>query len=136
MEADVEAAVAPVLERHERALAAQQAFVSRLRLLSPAMTVREALDDAAGTGLARHRAFFDQAWAFAEATKAFFAPRVYRQERLVEADYDAIPRFAFVEERAGEAARRVLGGLLFVAGVTLLFGWLGLRALARYPVAG
>ncbi len=136
MEQDVETAVAPVLERHEQALESQQAFVSRLRALSPAIAVQEALNDIAGTGAARHRLFMEQAWAFAQATKDFFVPRIFRKEKLGEAEYDALPRFAFVEEPAGAVALRVLPALAWTFVPTVLLGWLGMRALRRYPVAG
>jgi ABC-2 type transport system permease protein len=135
-EQEIDAAVAPVLERYDRALLAQQAFVSRLRALSPAISVQEALNDIAGTGLARHRLFLDQAWAFTRATKDFFVPRIFRKETLGVADYDALPQFAFAEEPAGAVARRVAPGLAWTLAPTLLLGWLGMSALRRYPVAG
>jgi ABC-2 type transport system permease protein len=135
-EQEVDGAVAPVLERYDRALADQQAFVSRLRALSPAIAVQEALNDIAGTGLVRHRLFLDQAWAFVRATKDFFLPRIFRKTVLTEADYDALPRFSFAEETAGAVTRRVLPGLAGVIAPTALLAWLGMAALRRYPVAG
>jgi ABC-2 type transport system permease protein len=135
MEQDVDAAVAPVLERYDGALMAQQALVSRLRLLSPAIAVQEALNDVAGTGLARHRLFLDQARAFADETKAFFVPRIFRKDKLTETDYDRLPQFSFTDESAGAIAERVLPGLAGILVPTLVLGGLGLGALRRYPVA-
>jgi ABC-2 type transport system permease protein len=135
MEADVDAAVAPVLEQYDRALRAQQGFVSRLRALSPAIAAQEALNDVAGTGPARHRLFLDQAWAFTVATKDFFVPRIFRKQGLEESDYDALPRFAFEEETMGAVARRVLPSAAWILAPTLILAALGRAALRRYPVA-
>ena len=135
-EEEIEARVAPVLDRYDQALRAQQATVSRLRLLSPAIAVQEALNDLAGSGLFRHRLFLDQAWAFARETKAFFAPRVFRHDTLTEADYDVLPQFRFVEESAGAVARRVLPGLVFIFIAAAGVLGLALVRLSRYPVAG
>jgi ABC-2 type transport system permease protein len=134
-EQDVEKRVAPVLERYDAALLAQQRMVSRLRLLSPAIAMQEALNDIAGTGLARHRRFLGQAWSFAEETKAFFMPRIFRREILSEADYDALPQFRFAEEPSGEVLRRVLPGLAWILLAAAVVGGVGLARLRRYAIA-
>jgi ABC-2 type transport system permease protein len=136
VEQDIEARVAAVLERHDEALRAQQRMVSRLRVLSPAIAVQDALNDIAGTGPFRQRFFLDQAWDFAEKTRAFFVPRIFRREALSESDYDALPQFRFVEEPSGIVARRVLPGLAGVFLSAVGVGWLALGRLRRYPVAG
>lgn len=63
-------------------------------------------------------------------------PRIFRKEKLGEAEFDALPRFAFVEEPAGAVARRVLPALAWTLAPKVLLGWLGMKALCRYPVAG
>jgi ABC-2 type transport system permease protein len=134
-EQEIDKRVGPVLDRYDAALVAQQRMVSRLRFLSPAIAMQEALNDVAGTGLARHRLFLRQAWSFAEDTKAFFLPRIFGRATLDEADYDALPQFRFVEEQAGDVRQRVLPGiggiLLAAAGI----GGVGLARLRRYPIA-
>ena len=78
--AKIERDLAPVLAGYEAQLAAQQSLVARLQFLSPALLVQSALADAAGTGLARHRAFFTQALAHRAELRAFFEPRILRKE--------------------------------------------------------
>jgi ABC-2 type transport system permease protein len=136
VEREIEAQVAPVLDRHEEALAQQQAFVARLGFLSPAILAQEALNAVAGTGAERHRRFLAQAFAFAQQKKGFFLPKFFRKERLTEADYEAMPRFAFADEATADVVRRVLpalSGLALPAAALLL---LGLARLKRYPVVG
>lgn len=136
VEQDIEARVAPILDRHDDALRAQQHLVSRLRVLSPAIAAQEALNDIAGAGPSRHRFFLDQAWEFAEKTRGFFVPRIFRRETLTESDYDALPRFRFLEEPSVAVARRVLPGLAGILLATVAAGGLALGRLRRYPVAG
>jgi ABC-2 type transport system permease protein len=109
-------------------------MVSRLRFLSPAIAMQEALNDVAGTSLARHRRFLGQAWSFAEQTKAFFVPRIFRRDTLSEADYDALPQFRFVEEQPGDVWRRVLPGIGWILLATVAVGGVGLAGLRRYPI--
>jgi hypothetical protein len=55
---------------------------------------------------------------------------------LRPADYDALPRFVYVEERTRAAARRVLGPAAALAAGTLVLGVFGSRRLRRFPVVG
>jgi ABC-2 type transport system permease protein len=136
VEQQIEADVAPVLERYDRSLREQQALVGRLSFLSPAIAVQEALNEITGTGAHRQRSFQEQALAFADAKKSYFMPRVFRRERLTSADYDTLPSFVFEDESAGGVARRVLPGLLAVAAAAAALALLSARALRSYSVAG
>lgn len=136
IEREVEAQVAPVLDRYDQRLRAQQTLVSRLRFLSPAIATQEALNEVAGTGPARQRAFLAQAWSFAEAKKAYFMPRVFRRERLSASDFDALPRFAFADESGAEVARRVVPGLAALSLAALVLGAAAWSRLRRFPATG
>ncbi len=51
-------------------------------------------------------------------------------------DYDRFPSFAFGEEPTGVVAKRVLAGLFGLLIPALVIGWLSIRALRRYQLAG
>ncbi len=118
----------------ERQLAAQQRLVARLRFLSPAILAQQALNDLAGTSVERYRAFRAQVRAFQAEWKAFFVPRVMKEQRLTPSDYESMPRFELLDEPFSEVAGRVsaaLLGLLVPAGGIAVWALLGFR---RYPL--
>lgn len=108
--------------------------VDRFRFLSPAIATHAALNDIAGTSVARYRHFLSLVDEFHQSWRAHFNPRIVQKATLRAHDYDQFPAFAFLEEPIGAVARRVLVGLLGLLAPTLLIGWLGLRALRRYSV--
>jgi ABC-2 type transport system permease protein len=125
----VERELAPVLARYEEQLERQQALVERLQFLSPALMTQSALAEAAGTGLARHRRFIDQAREHHVELRAFFEPRALRGESF--AAWDEVPPFRYVEEPAGDAFSRIapaLAVLLFSSLVLGLWTWRALGA--------
>jgi ABC-2 type transport system permease protein len=132
----VDRSIAPVLDRYDVQLARQQALVDRLRFLSPAIVAQEALNDVAGTGLARHKHFLGQVDAYHKAWQDFFIPKIMRREMLKASDFAAIPEFRFREEPVGEVCTRVAVGVAGLALPALAVGLLGLAALRRYPIAG
>jgi ABC-2 type transport system permease protein len=128
----VERELTPVLARYEEQLARQQALVERLQFLSPALMTQSALAEAAGTGLARHRRFMDQARAHHAELRAFFEPRALRGESF--AAWDEVPPFQYVEESSGDVFSRVapaLAVLLFSSLVLGLWTWRALGQRAR-----
>jgi ABC-2 type transport system permease protein len=130
----VEERVTPVLEGFETRLAGQQALVGRLRFLSPAVIVQEAMNDVAGSSLARQQRYVAQARDYLAAWQGKLAPKIFRGENLSAADYDELPRFRFAEEPPAAFGGRVatgLAGLLVPAFVLGLWGW---RRLPRYPL--
>lgn len=133
---DVERAIAPVLERYDGQLLRQQTLVNRLKWLSPAVVAQEALNDIAGTGLARYQHFLAVVDRYHEEWRNFFIPMVSARATMTAADYDAIPRFEYQEESSGAILRRVSGGIVgLVIPMLLAFG-IGSRILRSYPVAG
>jgi ABC-2 type transport system permease protein len=133
---DVERAMAPVLASYDEQLLRQQAQVDRLKYLSPAIVAQEALNDVAGTGLARYKHFLGRVDGFHREWRDYFAPRVIARESLTASDYQAFPRYRFEEEPEGAVRRRVsagITGLLVPLFVLLVAGLGGLR---RYPIAG
>jgi len=122
----------PVLDQFQRQLQSQHRVIERLRFLSPAILIQDALNDIGGTGVARHQHFMQQVSSFHETWRGYFVPLVFRKAQLTS--YDAIPRFVYREESLAEPLRRVavtLVGLLLPACVLAV---VGLRKLRRYPV--
>jgi ABC-2 type transport system permease protein len=130
----VDRSIEPVLARYDDQLARQQALVDRLRFLSPAIVAQEALNDVAGTGLARHKQFLGQVEEYHRAWQAFFVPRIMRREMLKGTDFDAIPEFRFQELPTEFILRRVAVGLAGLIVPTAVIGLSGLAALRRYPI--
>jgi ABC-2 type transport system permease protein len=132
---DVEQRVRPVIDEYARQLAGQQLLVDRLRFLSPAVLLQDALNDLAGAGAARHRHFMTQVESYHAAWRAYFQPRVLRRQPL--SDYRGVPVFRYREE----SLRAALGRIAVTTGelaipVCLLGGLaaIGLRRGSRIEV--
>lgn len=110
--------------------------MDQLKYLSPAIVMQEALNDIAGTGLARYKHFLGLADRFHQEWRDYFVPTVFARETLTAADYELLPRFRFEEESPAAVRDRVLAGLtgLFVPLVIVFVAAMG--RLQRYPVTG
>jgi ABC-2 type transport system permease protein len=129
---EVERRVRPVLDRFTQQLTAQQRVVARARFLSPAILMQDALNDVAGTGTARHRAFISQVEDYHRRWREYFVPLVFQRARLH--DYSRLPGFTFEEEAVSGVVQRVmvsLGGLAFPAAV---LGGIAFVRMRRYPI--
>jgi ABC-2 type transport system permease protein len=126
----------PVIDHFDRQVIGQQSLVDRFRFLSPAVVTQTALNDVAGTSVARYRHFLTLVDDFHQTWKSYFNPRIVQKVKLGANDYDHLPNFTFHEEPSGAVARRIVIGLFGLLMPTLLVGWVGLRALRRYPLAG
>jgi ABC-2 type transport system permease protein len=105
VQADAEEATRPIMTHFAAQTDAQRRLVDRFQFLSPAVLVRNALDDLAGTGETRYRDFISQTGDYHAEWRAFFMPRIMRQSKMTAADYDQIPVFRYV----AEADERVRG---------------------------
>jgi ABC-2 type transport system permease protein len=130
----VDRSIQPVMARYDEQLAEQQKLVNRFRYASPAILVQGALNDIAGTGPDRYRHFLSQVDNFHADWQSFFIPKVFQKAKLTESDYDALPRFAYVEEPAGAVAGRVTVPLLTLSLAALVIGPLAMPVLGRYPL--
>jgi len=131
--AEVERRVRPVMDQYGRQLVAQQSVIDRLRFLSPAVLMQDALNDISGTGAGRHRHFMAQVSAYHETWRGYFVPLIFRKAQL--STLADIPRFRFQDEPFDRTIARVataLGGVLLPGVALFVFG---LRALRRYKVA-
>lgn len=134
LQQEAERRVQPVVDRFEASLARQAQWAARVRYLSPALLLQEAMNELAGTSTRRYRRFADQLETHHRAWRAFFYPRIYQQKTIAAADYRRMPAFAYAPERAATVLARALTsvGLVLTGGAAL--GLLGIRRLSRYPV--
>jgi ABC-2 type transport system permease protein len=135
VQSETERLIQPVIDQFDRQVLGQQTLVDRFRFLSPAIATQAALNDIAGTSIARYRHFLSLVDEFHQSWRAHFNPRIVQKVSLRADDYDRFPAFAFREEALGTVARRIVVGLLGLLVPALLIGWLGLRALRRYQLA-
>jgi ABC-2 type transport system permease protein len=126
----------PVIDHFDRQVIGQQSLVDRFRFLSPAIVTQAALNDVAGTSVVRYRYFLTLVDDFHQTWKSYFNPRIVQKVKLGANDYDRLPNFTFREEPSGAVARRIAIGLFGLLTPTILVGWVGLRALRCYPLAG
>jgi ABC-2 type transport system permease protein len=131
---EVERRVRPVVERHERQIAGQQALIDMLRFVSPAVLMQNALNDVAGTGLARHQAFMAQVDAYHRTWRAHFTPLVLARTPVL--DYRALPAFTYAEEATGRVGGRVALSLVGLLLPAVIIGSLAIGRLKRFPVVG
>lgn len=135
VQSETERLIQPVIDHFDRQVLGQQTLVDRFRFLSPAIATQAALNDIAGTSIARYRHFLSLVDEFHQSWRAHFNPRIVQKVSLRADDYDRFPAFTFREEAIGTVARRIVVGLLGLLVPALLIGWLGLRALRRYQLA-
>jgi ABC-2 type transport system permease protein len=130
---EVEKRVRPVIDTYERQIARQQMAIDRLRFLSPAVLMQDALNDIAGTGVARHRHFMAQVDVFHRRWRAYFTPLIFQKARFTA--FEDVPTFHYEDEATGGVVARVAVGAAGLLAPSLLIGLVGLRRLKRFPVA-
>ncbi len=123
---EVERRLAPVHRRFEEQLARQQALIDTWQWLSPAVLTQQAFNELAGSGWFRHRWFLGLVNDYIGELRDFFNPRVLSgQFRFTE--FDAWPRFRWIEPDTSEQDRRLRFALLGILVPALAIGALGLR---------
>jgi ABC-2 type transport system permease protein len=136
MDEEIEEKVRPVVDRYDVQLRRQQAFVDRFRVLSPAIVAQDALDDVAGTGIARYRHFVALVDEFHRQWRALFASMIVQKQRFTPRMFDELPQFVYREESTGTVLSRATPGLGILLGFGSLLGLVGAGRLRRYPIAG
>lgn len=118
----VEHALTPLLARFDTALAAQQRAVDRYRMLSPAVSLYETLNDVGGTGPRRFAAFREQVGEFQHAWAEHYGELVLREARVTHADWQNRPVFEFREASAADTLSRAGANLALLLAFVLLAG--------------
>lgn len=126
---EIDRQIAPLVERTDAAFDAQQQFVGTAAALSPAMGVQEIFNDLAGTGHARNKSFYGQVMQLYQRHVDFFEIKSFNGKPLEAAEYDQMPRFAFVEETLADLIARV--GRQFLLFMLLPMG-IGIVAWASF----
>jgi ABC-2 type transport system permease protein len=136
VEEEVAKQVAPLSGRFEAQIRGQQAVVSNLQYLSPAVLTQQSLNDLAGTGYARFAHFQSEAERFASVWRAHFLPQVYQRADFTAEGLDKLPRFVYQAEPEDIVTSRVGGASLLILFIAVCLLGRSIFALRRYPVAG
>jgi ABC-2 type transport system permease protein len=130
-----EDAMRPTYAAFDAALDAQRGAADRLRILSPAILVQDALHDISGRSATRYRHYAAQVDTFHQAWQQFFFRRVFAEATMTPADFSALPAFAYVEEPTAAVTRRVTTALLLVLLPAVLLALWGASRLRTVSLA-
>jgi ABC-2 type transport system permease protein len=100
--------LAPMAEMFERPRRGQAELLSFLRFASPSVLVQGALYDLAGVGSSRYQEFLNQTQTFQRIVEKWAWDRRLSNVQMTSEQYASIPRFQFVEEAVGKAARLII----------------------------
>ena len=84
-----------ITDRFDQARAQQQKVLSYLNACSSALLEDELLTLLSGNSDLRHSDFLGQSLSFFAASKAYFWPRVFRDELFVPGQFQDVPRFHY-----------------------------------------
>jgi ABC-2 type transport system permease protein len=107
-------------------------MVSRLRLLSPAILMQDALNDLSGTGVDRHQHFLQQVGQFHEQWRNHFVPLIFRKARIER--YATLPTFTYVEEPVPSVVSRVAASIALMLLPAGVIATLGLRRVQDFAI--
>jgi len=115
---EIRKAVSPILTEYESKLQAQQQTVDRLRVLSPAILLKNVFNETAGTSSRHYNDYRKQVVEFATTWRNFFLPRMFRNELMEKEMMAELPQFNF---NADEIEKQYTADIL----VMLLYGFAG-----------
>ncbi len=132
-ESAISAAIAPHLAEFSDQARKQEAIISRLQYLSPAILAQRALAGIAGTGERWYDNFNAQVLAFHATWQGFFSERILASKPMTSASYDAIPEFEYQLPTIRFSLAQAAGPLAGLAAFFLVLTFLGIRSASRYP---
>ena len=124
---EVERMTAPVRAAYDAQADQQRALIRRFRFLSPALLAQEALQEIAGTGEVRYRAFRSGVAELRTAFRAFIGAKIVRADAFRRTDVSALPSFDPARVADPTRNQRVLINLLGLLLPTVLFAVISLR---------
>jgi len=121
----------PILAEVKEQMRTRNAFLERLRFVSPALLVQISMEDLAGAGTYRHDHFEDAADTYHDAFRAHFAGRIRADEPLTLKAFDAIPSFTYRERPLSDLGGRVLVNLAVLLALAVALVGLARSGLSR-----
>jgi ABC-2 type transport system permease protein len=112
----------------------QRRLASWLSALSPTMIAQGVFLDIAATNTLRFDRFRAEASAFQQQWRAYFEPRVLDAATLTPEELAVAPSFAYVDEPAALAARRVAVPLIVMAAAAAILLAIGFRSYRGYAL--
>ena len=124
----------PVLAEVREQTLLRNAFLNRLRFISPAILAQASLEDLAGASALRHDHFDQEADRYHRAFRAFFAERIKEGKSFSSEDFKAIPAFGYQELETSRLLTRIgmnIGVLLALAAILVAAARRGLSRVGR-----
>ena len=87
--------MSPVVSAYEEQLQNQQAWIGRLKWVSPSIAVQESLNQIAGTSTRDYEAFREQVVQFAGNWREHFMPFLYNNRLFTQQDHQDLPTFQY-----------------------------------------
>ena len=113
----------PVLAEVREQTLIRNAFLNRLRFISPAIMAQASLEDIAGSSALRHDHFDEAAEQYHQTFRTFFAERIKAGSRFTLQDFEKIPVFSYREVETSVLLERVgLNIVVMMMLATLLVG--------------
>ena len=124
----------PVLAEVREQTLLRNAFLNRLRFISPAILAQASLEDIAGASALRHDHFDQEADRYHRAFRAFFAERIKAGTPFSTEDFKSIPAFGYQELETSRLLTRIgmnIGVLLALAAILVAAARSGLSRIGR-----
>lgn len=119
--------VGPVIRQHQQQVENRQKWVNRLRILSPAIVMQSIFTDLSETSARHYRHFEAQVKSYVDSWRAWFIPRIFRDERMTPADFSRIPAFTYETSPTRDYPADLLIVLFYLIGA----GWAGINLLRK-----
>ena len=118
----MEKELSPLIEKFDKQLAKQQAWVDSWRFLSPVVLFQDASTQLAGTSSKNHNDFKNQVKDFGLTWRAHFMPYVFQNSMLTLNDLEEIPPFQYQGKKGYTAAFINIGALLLLGVIFTIRG--------------
>lgn len=112
----------PLVTKFEEQLQKQQAWISQLRWISPAIVTQQSLSTYAGTSTADYENFRGQVIQFAEVWRNHLVPFLYNNQSFTSGDYADLPAFAYQPLKSKNSS---LSWLILIV-ISIVLGVLGI----------